>query len=228
MSTPLALTAANAIARNIAPLAGILLLGWSARNILYLYFLDTLLSMAVILSGLVRRFQPPVENEGWGARLNGEFGAIAAGLFVVAIFAVPLGVWLLIMLGGDLALGETLRDRDFQLAVAWQAAAALWSYRGLVAALRTHTPEALRLKRRFALVFLRWMALIFCFQFVAILPTRLVLLALVAIYAAVSIWTEIAPDHFLRVVDAGDDEITPARAQPAGGPHAKRRRRHHR
>jgi len=90
MSTPATLTAASAVARNVAPLVGILLLGWNARNVLYLYFIDTLLAMGVILAGLIRHFQPPVEGEGWAARLNGEVGAIAGALFVVAIFALGL------------------------------------------------------------------------------------------------------------------------------------------
>lgn len=225
MSTPATLTAASAVARNIAPLAGILLLGWNARNVLYLYFIDTLLAMGVILAGLIRHFQPPVEDEGWSARLNGEVGAIAAGLFVIAIVALPLGIWLAIMLAGDLAIGEVLRDRGFLMAVAWQAAAALWSYRGLVEALRTHAPEALHLKRRFTLVFLRWIAVIFCVQFVAVLPAHYALVALVAVYAAVSVWTEIAPDHFLRALRPGLDGDTPAAGRAAGAPPAKRKRR---
>jgi hypothetical protein len=224
MSTPATLTAASAIARNVAPLVGILLLGWNARNVLYLYFIDTLLAMGVILAGLIRHFQPPVEGEGWAARLNGEVGAIAGALFVVAIFALPLGIWLAMMLGGDLALGEVLRDREFLVAAAWQAGAALWSYGALVEALRSHSPETLRLKRRFALVFLRWIALIFCSQFVAILPTRYALVGLVAIYAALSIWTEIAPDHFLRALPPGLDDA-PVAGHASGAPPAKRKRR---
>lgn len=226
MSTPATLTAASAIARNIAPLAGILLLGWNARNVLYLYFIDTLLAMAVILAGLIRHFQPPVEDQGWAARVNGEVGAIAGALFVVAIFALPLGVWLAIMLAGDLALGETLRDRGFLVAAAWQAVAALSSYTALVEALRTRSPEALGLKRRFALVFLRWIAVIFCVQFIALLPSHYALVALVAVYAAVSIWTEIAPDHFLRTLPAGvdDDAAGPPRAADLRPAKRKRRR----
>ena len=223
MSTPATLTATNAIARNIAPLVGILLLGWNARNVLYLYFLDTLLAMGVILAGLLRHFQPPAEGEGWAARLNGEVGAIVGTLFVVAIFGLPLGAWLAIMLGGDLALGEVLRDREFLVAAAWQAGAALWSYGALVEALRTHSPETLRLKRRFALVFLRWIALIFVSQFLVPLPGAYALVAMVAAYAALSIWTEIAPDHFLATVPGGTEP--PPTPSPAAARATSRRKR---
>ena len=74
-------------------------------------------------------------------------------------------------------------------------------------------------------MFLRWIALIFCSQFVAILPTRYALVALVAIYAALSIWTEIAPDHFLRALPPGLDDDAPAAGHAAGAPPAKRKRR---
>ena len=44
MSAPGAsLVAAQVIARNIVPLAGIVFLGWNAQNVLIVYFADTLL-----------------------------------------------------------------------------------------------------------------------------------------------------------------------------------------
>jgi hypothetical protein len=227
MGTPASQTAAQAIARNVAPLVGVLLLGWSARNVLYLYFVDTLLALAVIVAGLTRHFSPPVTTEGWAARLNGEVGPLAVGGFVAAVFAVPLGVWFVFMLGGDLALGETFADPAFLVAAAWQAVAALSSYVSLVEALQSHTPEALHLKRRFALVFLRWMALIFASQFLIPLPATFALVALIAVYAALSVWTEIAPDHFLKSMPGGTGPA--AVAPPAAGPGvaapARRKRR---
>ena len=38
---PTPLDYANAVARNVVPLAGILFLGWSAANVLILYFVVT-------------------------------------------------------------------------------------------------------------------------------------------------------------------------------------------
>lgn len=226
MSTPATLTAGQALARNVAPLAGILFLGWNARNVLYLYFLDTLLSMAVILAGVIRHQNPPGTTNGWAARLNGEMGVLAGAAFGATIVAVPLGVWLVFMLDGDLALGATLADPGFRGAAGWQALAALWSYVTLADALRTQTPETLHLKRRFALVFMRWIALIFVAQFVAILAGILGAIVFVATYAAIATWTEIAPDHFLRTMPGGTDAVEASRpAAPLRSAARTRRKR---
>lgn len=229
MSTPVS-GIVQIVARNIAPLVGILLLGWNARNILYLYFIDTLLALAVIIAGAMRYFHPPVEEDGWAARINGEVGVVAGGVFVAAVIAVPLGVWLVFMLQGDLALRATFADPNFRVAAAWQAIAALSSYLSLADALRVHTPDSLRLKRRFGLVLLRWVSLIFFTQFVAFLPSRFAAVVFVALYAAISTWTDIAPDHFLRVFGrdaAGDRESESAGTPPAAAAsHRSQGRKH--
>ncbi len=62
---PTPIDLANAVARNIVPLVGILFLGWSAPSVLLLYFADTMLAMGVIFAGLARHFFPP-GDDGWG------------------------------------------------------------------------------------------------------------------------------------------------------------------
>lgn len=212
------------MARNVAPLAGVLLLGWNARNVVYLYFVDTLLAMAVIVAGVMRHQNPPVTTDGWAARVNSEAGVLAGGLFAAATVALPLAFALGFMFDFELALPATLADPGFQVALAWQVAAALSSYASLAAALRTSTPEDLRLKRRFALVFLRWIALLWLSQYAAVLAGPYAAVAFVAIYAALSTWTDIAPDHFLRVMPGGHEAQPAAPAAPVP-PRAKRRKR---
>src|SRR5689334_17187286 len=96
---------ASTVARNVVPLAGILFLGWSAPTVLVLYFADTMLSIAVMFAGLMRYFMPPVQDDGWAARANGEVGAVGGALFLAAVIAVPLGVPVIFMLAGS---GTTL------------------------------------------------------------------------------------------------------------------------
>ena len=86
---------ANTVVRNIVPLAGIVsrLVG---TNILILYFVDTMLAMAVMFAGLMRYFMPPAEDEGWAARANGEAGYVA-GAFITAFIAIPLGMPVIFM-----------------------------------------------------------------------------------------------------------------------------------
>ena len=58
------LVAAQVIARNIVPVAGIAFLGWNAQNVLFVYFIDTLLTLGVLFAGVLRHIAPPIENDG--------------------------------------------------------------------------------------------------------------------------------------------------------------------
>jgi len=200
------LAVAQVVARNIVPLAGILLFHWSASSVLLLYFLDTILGMAVIIAGLMSTFTPT--GDGWASRINGEVGAVAMALFVAAFFAIPLGVPLVFVLApSGFQWREALADGSLRGGALMQAIAAFWSYRELWRALRTRTPDELRLKRRFALVFLRWMAA------VAVIYTGIAAivgpLLVVATYVVVSIWAEVAPDRFLRAMPGGVEDADP-------------------
>ena len=208
------LDAAQIVARNVVPLAGILLLGWSAQNVLIVYFVDTLLSITVLFAGTLRKFAPPIEDDGWAARLNGEAGMVGGALFIACMLAFPLGLPILFMLGGEVDWQALRSDRQLHIGLLWQFAAAVWSYVGLYQALRTATPEQLRLKRRFSLVFLRWIAMVVAaYSPLALAPRPFAGFVFVAIYAGVSIWAELAPDHFLRVMPGGAED---ADAPPRG------------
>lgn len=207
--SPLAI--ANAIVRNVVPLGGILFLGWSAANVLILYFVDTLLAMAVMFAGLMRHFLPPPTDEGWAARANAEVGYVGAALFICAFLAVPLGVPLIFMLmGSDVPWRDLLSDPAFRSGLVLQAIAAFWSCRDLYRALQTHTPEELRIKRQFALVFLRWLVVIMVSYFgIGFFLGRYAAFFFVAIYAAATIMIDVAPDRFLRAMPGGAEDADP-------------------
>lgn len=218
---------AQIVARNIVPLAGIVLLGWNAQNVLIVYFVDTMLTLAVLFAAVLRHFAPPVENDGWAARMNGEVGMIGGGVFLMLVIAVPLGLPLLFMLGGRFDWHAVLNDSSLQAGLVWQCIAAFWAYVELYRALRHATPDQLLLKRRFALVFLRWIALVMVAFFgVGFVLGRFSALFFVAIYVGVTIWAEIAPDKFLRVMPGGAEDAQPL---PQGvvvrGPRWRERRR---
>ena len=227
MAAPVpALVFAQVVARNIVPLAGILFLGWNAGNVLILYFADTILTIAVICAGVLRKFAAPIEDDGWAARINGEAGMIAGAAFIAATIAVPFGVFLLFMLGGTFDWRAAIEDRALRAGLAWQCAAAFWSYIELYRALRFSTPEQLQLKRRFSLVFLRWIALVMVGSFgVGFALGRYGALLFVAIYIGVSIYAEIAPDRFLRAMPGGVEDAAPARVEVVAPRRRKRRRR---
>jgi hypothetical protein len=202
---------AQVVARNIVPLVGILAFHWSTGNVLLLYLLDTLLAMAVIIAGLMSSFSPPPE-EGVGGKINAEAGYVLGGLFVAAFLGIPLGAPIGIMLAAsDFSFRMAFYDSSLRTGALIQAVLALWSYVGLYRALRTHSPTQLKLRPRFALVFMRWVVVIMATYFIVevLPPSEVVLLLLVVAYVAASIYAEIAPDRFLRAMPGGEDNLAP-------------------
>jgi Family of unknown function (DUF6498) len=227
---PTPLDVANTVVRNLVPLGGILVFGWSATNILILYFVDTLLAMAVMFAGVMRYFMPPPKDEGIAARLNAEAGYVAGAVFITAFIAIPIGMPLVFIgAAANVKVGSIFADQSFRVGLVLQAIAAFWSCLGLYRALQTHTPEEIRLKRRFALVFLRWIVVIaatytgFVFLFGPYAP-----FIFVAIYAGASIMIDVAPDKFLSAMPGGADDAEPVASTPRAAaplPTFKTRRR---
>ncbi|HET9339666.1 MAG TPA: DUF6498-containing protein [Casimicrobiaceae bacterium] len=222
------------VARNIVPVVGILAFGWPAANVLVLYFADTMLSMGVMFAGLASYFTRQASDDGAAARINGEAGAIAVAVFLCAVIAVPLGMPLVFVGAWATWEGFTglLSDPGFLSGLAWQVAAAVWSYAGLWRALHDRSPEELGLKRRFALVFLRWVVILLAvYSPIGWIFGRFLPHLLVALYAATSIFAEIAPDRFLRMMPGGEvgtDAAGAARApteRPDGAAARRRRER---
>jgi len=234
-ASPLAV--ADAVTRNLVPLAGILFLGWSAANVLILYFVDTMLAMAVMFAGLMRYFLPPPKDEGWAARANAEAGYVGVALGIVAFLAVPLGVPLIFMLAGSgVSARAIFADPAFRGGLVLQGIAAFWSCFALYRALRDHTPDELRIKRQFSLVFLRWLAVIMVtYLGLGFLLGRFAPYLFVAIYTFATIMIDVAPDRFLRAMPGGEEDADPLpgeapaqiSATPAGRLAAARRRLKH-
>jgi hypothetical protein len=101
--TPIAI--AQVVARNIVPLVGILVFHWSAGNVLLLYLLDTLLSMAVIFAGLMSTFSPPPDDEGVSGWINSEAGWLVVMMvtYFILEFLPPNEPVLLILVVANIA-----------------------------------------------------------------------------------------------------------------------------
>jgi hypothetical protein len=213
---PTPLDIANTVARNLVPLGGILFLGWSAQNVLVLYFVDTMLAIAVMFAGLMRYFMPPPKDDGIAARINAEVGFVAAALFLTVFISIPLGIPVFIMLAASqFSVSSMFADEAFRAGLVLQAIAAFWSCVGLYRALQTQTPEQLRLKRRFALVFLRWIVVLMASYIPLIyLFGRFAPLIFVAVYAGASIMVDVAPDKFLRAMPGGAEDAEPLPGTP--------------
>lgn len=200
---------AQALARNVVPVVGILAFHWSAGNVLVLYLLDTLLAMAVIIAGLASVFAPMNEDSA-GGRMNAQGGYLFLGLIFAAFASIPLGMPVGIMLATTgFSFREAFHDTSLRNGALIQSAMALWSYVSLYRALRTHSPAQLHLRPRFALVFMRWVVVIMVtYVIIEILPSsEFVLLLLVVAYVAASVAAEVAPDRFLLAMPGGASNL---------------------
>jgi hypothetical protein len=197
---------AEVVARNAVPLFGIVFEGWSASNVVVLYFLDTLLSLGIIFAGLAKAFSPP--SSGVSGRIRAELTYAAVALLLCAVFAVPLGIPVGIALAAsDFSFSEAWRDPSLRIGALVQCAIAAWSYVLLRRALGSHSAADLKLKLRFGIVLVRWAAVLgACYLGLTFGPSRALLVLLVATYVAVSIVAEIAPYRLLRGTPADEYE----------------------
>lgn len=201
--SPLAI--AQVAVRNLVPVAGILFFGWHAFNVLALYFVDTLLQIAVLAAGASRSLSRPGDKSNAG-RPPSELAYMGAGLLVAAIMAMPLGVPLTFMANGNgSSMQATFTEHSFYMGIGIQTLMALFSYLTLRRMIDAgHSANELGLKRRFALVFLRWIVVLgVVYTGLGPLLGHYAPAFFVFIYAAVSIVTEIAPDRFLRMMPKG-------------------------
>ena len=219
---PSALGIAQIVVRNLVPVAGILFFGWPVFNVLALYLVDTLLTIAAISAAVGRSFAV-VADTGTGARVKMEMSVTVAGIFIAGFMAMPLGVPLIFMTNGDMAMMRTtFTDHGFRIGALVQAALVLWTYIGTRRAMAAGaTPASLGLKRQFALVFLRWIAVLMVVYFgVGQLLGHYAPFLFVLVYVAASIVEEIAPDRFLRAMPGGEMAADPG---PASGARRVRR-----
>jgi hypothetical protein len=160
----------------------------------------------VIFAGLASTFDKKPRDSAL-ARVKGEIGYIVAALFVAVILALPLGMPVGIALAtSDFSWRFALYDHSLRTGALVQAVIALWSYIDLRRALATNTPELLQLKRRFAFIIARWVAvLIACYFVLDLLGGDLAVYLLIVVYIGASIFAEVAPDKFLEVMPGGSD-----------------------
>jgi type IV secretory pathway VirB2 component (pilin) len=83
---------ASLVSRNLVPVAGVLLLGWSAPDLLVLYYLDTILGLAVVVL-LIARHVTGLGKPGERAKpLQGPLDWVRGAAFVVGRWMVVVVV----------------------------------------------------------------------------------------------------------------------------------------
>jgi len=196
------------VVRAAVPVAGVLFLGWSAGNLLFVYLADVLASIyvvCVLACGRLFGFEAG-EGPAWWRRLwlGVQLGMTALVPWIV--IAVPLGVTLVIVLARvDFDRAAALHDRHLWLAVAAQFGAAvgllLRDYRFVLA-----QPDAdFRIRRAFGLAFLRWAIVVMAgWSVLAALPHYGIVLVAVSSLATIAL--ELYPHRVLLQFHAPDLE----------------------
>ena len=192
---------ASLVAANVAPLVGILILGWSPVSILILYFVDTLVSLGVVMLLVMLH----ITGNAQGKRLEGFQDwaqGIGALIFLGAIFALPLSLPLW-FIGPDNVAAEFERPDNgllygILLQTAMSALAAVRMHRDLLA----RDDDDRVLVRRGLYVLARWISLFIAIGtgFVELLGARWGSFVLVAIYAGASIYFELRPESAERLL----------------------------
>jgi hypothetical protein len=206
------------VARNLVPVAGVLVLGWSAPHLVVSYFVDTLLGMTTALALVLTHLHPPREGE----RVPGLASAFATAGALAVLISIPLaGPVLFLLVRGGFDLGTALEAPAFRNALWLQLALAVVVF---VRELRQQAGlplETLGLRDRFGLLFVRWFALcVLGLSPIGVALGRAAAPALVVLYSALTVLGEIAPARLLGAFDR------PAATRlPAVGPARRSRRR---
>ena len=194
---------ASLIARNLVPAVGVLFLGWSAGNLLVLYYLDTILSAAVVMLLIARHITGLGKPGQRGRPLEGPLDWIKASLgslFAAVLICLPLGVPLIWTLAQfDWSVAAALADRGFLAGLGMQVAGSI--YGGLQAHrdLLARTDDERVLKHRAAFIVARWLVVLaVAFTgFIGFLGPWIGGTLIVLAYTGASAYFELFPDRAL-------------------------------
>ena len=196
---------ASLIASNLAPVAGILFLGWSPPAILVSYFIDTFISMG----GVVLLVMMHVTGDDDGRALSGWRGwtkAIAALALLGAIMGLPMAFPIWLTFGDDSAAWAMFTDRTFLAVLAVQALMSALATARMHHVLGRRSDDDRLLARRFLYLAARW-AVVFMAMvtgLVALFGPVIGSFLLVVIYAGASIYFEIFPERAERLLRGKD------------------------
>ena len=213
--------------RAAIPLVGIAFFGWPAANVVFVYCVDVLASLyavCVLTCGRLFAMEPTSGPLWWQRLWSGTQLALSALLPWVAI-ALPLAVTMgIVLTTAGFDWEAVLHERGLWLAAAAQFGAAvtplLRDYDFLVEA----RDADWGIKRRFGLVFLRWViVLMIGWSVLEALPGYGITIVIACTLATVAL--ELYPNQVLRAFGAADLATPPpASARPAHGAQRKQRR----
>jgi len=218
---------ASLVSRNLVTVAGVLLLGWSAPDLLILYFLDTILGLAVVVLLIARHVTGLGKPGERGKPINGPLDWVRGGagsLLAAVLIGLPLGVPLFILLAQfDWSIEPAFADRAFVTGLAVQAAGSIYgciqAHRDLLA----RDDDEHVLKHRAAFVVGRWMVVLVVAMtgFAALFGPRFGGALVVLAYAGASVYFELYPERALQWLNPREAWAGNARSKQSNGQRRK-------
>ena len=182
------------IAANATAIVGMVTLHWSPQSLLFLYALDTALSLYA-MGWLVIEHVTEAKAKERGLKRALKFGgaALVVGSFLNLVLVAPL---VFVFAEGDWVRSEPWRDAGFQAAVAMQIVGSI------VALVRTHWMLDARdddepyLAAQFKFLVARWVIVlgVAFFGVTGFLGDTLGCAVLVLVYAGASVWFTLFPE----------------------------------
>lgn len=193
------------ILRNLIAVIGILFLGWSAQNLIVLYFVDTLAAMWALMTALALNFPEAKVAPTLWARAGNYANVLFATVFLVAFLAIPLGMPLfiyLMMVQWDWS--AALAENDFVYGLISIAALSLVGMLRQYQTIARLTPEKSPAKHEFGILMTRWVIVLLLIYAVGFLLGELGAYVLVVGYAVATAASEIYPERFENLFGRGD------------------------
>jgi Family of unknown function (DUF6498) len=215
MVTPAAVV--SLVTRNLVPVIGVLLLGWSAANLLVLYYLDTMFALAVVVllvAGHVTGLGKPGQR---GRAIKSPFDWMRASLgalMAAVLICLPLGVPLVFVLADfNWSMSAALADRGFLMGLAMQVVGSVigcvQAHRDLLA----RQDDERVLKHRAAFIVARWLVIVIAgtIGIFGLLGPWIGGTLLVLVYAGASVYFEMVPEGALRWLNPKEARADAAR-----------------
>lgn len=185
------------ILRNLIALIGILFLGWSAQNLIVLYFVDTLSAMWAVITALALNFPEAKATQPLGARLGSYASILFGAAFLVAFLAIPLGMPLFIYLTiVNWDWSAALAENEFVYGLVSIAALSLIGMLRQYQTIARLTPDKSPARHDFGILMTRWVIVLLLIYGVGFILGELGAYVLVIGYAIATAASEIYPERF--------------------------------
>lgn len=189
------------ILRNAIPIFGILFLGWSAQNLIVLYFVDTLGAMWALFTALALNFPEAKLATTLLARVPTFATMLFVGAFLVAFMAVPLGMPLLIYsMMTEWDWQAALAEREFIYGIIGIAALSFVGMIRQYQMIAEVTLDKSNVKRDFGILMTRWVIILLVIYTLGFLLGPLGAYFMVIAYVAASAYSEIFPEKFSNLL----------------------------